>query len=231
MSKIDFSLAITTYNRADRLIPFIEKYQTYKYLNEIYVLDDCSQDYETLNKIKWSDKVKLEQNSTNLGAYKNKLKVLSKTKNDWVLLFDSDNFFEESFLDILQKEKDENGLLEDIIYCPSKATPFNYSSLINILIDKSNWNQLHVKEACFLNTGNMCLSRKAINLLLSNFSTDPIKQPYVECKYMNYLFVKNGFKLKALKDLEYQHAISHDSFYLSHQSYHVYFDSTFNWII
>jgi glycosyltransferase involved in cell wall biosynthesis len=231
MSEVNFSLAITTYNRADRLIPFVEKYQTYKYLDEIIILDDCSEDYQIFNKINWSDKVKIEQNLVNLGAYRNKLRVLSKTKNDWVILFDSDNFFEQTFLDVLQDEKSRNGLSEDIIYCPSKATPFDYSNLADILIDKTLWNQLHAKEACFVNTGNMCLSRKAIDFLLFNFSIDEIKEPFVECKYMNYLFIKNGFKLKAVKGLEYQHAISHDSFYISHQSQHVYFDSTFNWII
>ena len=231
MSEINFSLAITTYNRADRLIPFIEKYQTYKYLDEIFILDDYSDDYQVLSKINWSDKVKIEQNLVNLGAYKNKLRLLSKTKNDWVILFDSDNFFEQSFLDVLQNENIKNGFCENTIYCPSKAIPFDYSNLADIIIDKTNWNQLHAKETCFANTGNMCLSRKAINFLLSNFITDEIKQPFVECKYMNYLFIKNDFKLKPLKGLEYQHAISHDSFYLSHQSQHVHFDSTFNWTI
>lgn len=232
MSEIKFSLAITTYNRADRLIPFVEKYQTYKDLDEILILDDCSNDYEIFKARQWNDNVKIERNLHNLGAYKNKLKVLSKAKNNWVVLFDSDNFFEESFLGILQKENFENGLNEDIIYCPSKALPtFNYSNLSNTIIDKTNWNEIQSREACFINTGNMCLSRKTIDFLLFNVQVDSIQQPFVECKYMNYLFVKNGFKLKVLDGLEYHHAISHDSFYLSHQRQHVYFDSHFNWIL
>lgn len=232
MSKIKFGLAITTYNRADRLIPFVQKYETYDDLDEILITDDCSSDYEAFRKEAWAPKIRVEQNQVNLGAYHNKLKTLSRTRNNWVLLFDSDNFFEKSFLDVLQQENSIQHLDENIIYCPSGALPnFDYSHLSNQIIDKTNWNQIQAKENCFINTGNMLLSRKAINFLLSNLEHDPIKQPFVECKYMNYLFVKNGFKLKVVPGLVYQHAISHDSFYLSHQPYHSHFDSTFNWIL
>ena len=232
MSKIKFSLAITTYNRADRLIPFVQKYETYDALDEILITDDCSSDYEAFKKEAWAPKIIVEYNEVNLGAYQNKLKTLSRTKNDWVLLFDSDNFFEESFLDVLQDENDKTQFDENIIYCPSGALPnFNYSHLADKIIDRSNWNSIQTKETCFANTGNMLLSRKAINFLLSNLERDPIKQPFVECKYMNYLFVKNGFKLKVVPNLVYQHAISHDSFYLTHQQHHQYFDMTFNWTI
>lgn len=225
---VEFSLAITTYNRADRLIPFVKKYETYSDLKEILIMDDCSNDWTAFNNEKWSNKVIIQKNGVNIGAYKNKLNVLSKTSGEWIILFDSDNFFEASFLEVL---KGQSPLDEDVIYCPSKAAPFDYSNLSNLTIDKSNWNEICKREQCFVNTGNMCLSRKAVNFLLENIKTDPVQQPFVECKYMNYLFIKNGFKLKVVEGLEYQHAISHDSFYLSHQSQHVHFDSMFNWTL
>ena len=232
MPKIKFSLALTTYNRADRLISFVQKYETYDDLDEILITDDCSSDYEAFKKETWAPKIRVEQNQINLGAYHNKLKTISRTKNNWVLLFDSDNFFEKSFLDVLQEENNKTPLDENIIYCPSGALPnFDYSHLSDLIVDKSNWNEFHKKENCFINTGNICLSRKAINFLLENVKNDPIQTPFVECKYMNYLFVKNGFKLKVVKNLAYNHAISHDSFYLSHQYHHQYFDMTFNWTI
>lgn len=232
MSETKFSLALTTFNRADRLIPFVQKYETYSDLNEIIITDDCSNDYDAFKKEAWAPKIKIERNDVNLGAYVNKLKTLSKTTNKWVLLFDSDNFFEESFLKILLEEEKNNGLDENIVYCPTEALPnFKYTHLDNLIIDKSNWNTIQKNEACFINTGNICLSQKAIAFLLWNFEHDKIKTPFVECKYMNYLFVKNGFKLKALKGLSYQHAISHDSFYLTHQPFHQHFDSTFDWVL
>lgn len=225
-----FGLALTTYNRADRLIPFLKKYQTYDLIDEIIINDDCSNDYNELLKHFWTDKIKIFKNEINVQAYQNKLIALEKIKNDWCILFDSDNFFDENYLNAAIQEDNLYGLDENIIYCPSAAMPnFDYTHLENILIDKNFWNVNHISEGCLFNTGNILLSKKAINCLLENFKTDSIKTPYVECKYMCYLFLKYGFKLKVVKNMKYYHAISHDSFYMSHKDFHVNFDSNFNW--
>jgi glycosyltransferase involved in cell wall biosynthesis len=227
-----FGLALTTYNRADRLIPFLKKYDNYNLIDEIIVTDDCSNDYEFLIKENWSDKVIIHRNEVNLQAYQNKLKTIEKIKNNWCILFDSDNFFDENYLIAIQEEDILCGLDENIIYCPSAARPnFNYKHLCNIFIDKDFWNKNHIKEGCMLNTGNMLLSKKAITCLLNNFKKDLIKNVFVECKYMNYIFIKNGFRLKVLEKMEYIHSISHDSHYNTYKFYHENFDNNFNWIL
>jgi hypothetical protein len=230
--KCYFSLALTTYNRATQLIPYIEKYCEYEYVNEILISDDCSDDYELLKKQNFSSKVKLYKNDINLMAYKNKLKVLSYVKNNWTLLIDSDNFFDINYIDVLHHEQSSVGLDDNIIYCPVAALPrFTYYDIENIIIDKEFWNKNHYNQGVFFNTGNMCLSKKAISMLISNYEIDLIKNPFVECKYMNYLFLKYGFKLKPLKGMTYQHGLGNDSFYMSHRENHMKFDSTFNWIL
>lgn len=226
------ALALTTYNRADRIIPFLKQYETYSELDEIIITDDCSNDYQVLIKESWNDKVKICNNEYNLQAYQNKLKTLQQIKSDWCILFDSDNFFTQDYIDTLISEDIKNGLDENIIYCPSAALPqFIYRHLNDMTIDKTLWNEKHETEACCFNTGNMLLSKKAISCLLKNFQNDSIKNPYVECKYMNYIFIKNNFKIKIVPNLEYNHAISHDSFYILNSHKHTEFNKTFNWIL
>ena len=225
-------LALTTYNRAERVIPFLKNYQIYPEIDEIIITDDCSNDYGALIKESWDSKVQIHNNQVNLQAYQNKLKTLQQIKSDWCILFDSDNFFNFDYINALNQEDLEYGLDENIVYCPSAALPnFIYTHLENKIIDKNFWNENHINEGCCFNTGNMVLSKKAINCLLENFKTDSIKNPFVECKYMNYIFIKNNFKLKIVKNMTYQHAISNDSFYMLHSNKHTEFDRTFNWIL
>lgn len=227
-----FALALTTYNRADRLIPYLKKYDEYNLIDEIIVTDDCSDDYELLIKETWSPKIVIQKNPINIQAYQNKLKTISQIKNNWCILFDSDNFFDESYLNAIQEENMLYGLDENVIYCPSLAKPnHNYKHLCNIFIDKTFWNKNYFNEGCLFNTGNMLLSKKAINCLIKNFNNDPIKNVFVECKYMNYILIKNGFKLKVLEKMEYYHPVSHDSHYNTYKNFHENFDRSFNWII
>jgi len=226
------SLALTTYNRSDRLIPSMKEYDTYTDLDEIIVIDDCSNDYDLLIKETWSPKTVIYKNEQNIQAYQNKLKVLEKVKNDWCILFDSDNFFEKSYLDAIKEEDNLYGLDENIIYCPSAAKPnHNYKHIVGNMIDKTFWNKNHLQEGCLFNTGNLLISKKGINCLLDNFKIDPIKNAFVECKYMNYILIKNNFKLKVLQNMEYHHPTSHDSHYITYKQHHEHFDNSFNWII
>lgn len=232
MEEIKFSLALTTYNRANILIEFLKKYESYKDLDEIIIIDDCSEDYNQLKQQQWSSKIKIEQNTRNLGVYLNKITALSKTKNDRVLLFDSDNYFEEECLLNLKRECINDNYNSSIIYCAEKAFPnANYSYLSNLLIDKQNWNNFCDVEACFLNTGNQLYSRKAINLLISNLEEDKTNPFAVDSKYINYILVKNGFKLKCTKNFHYSHPISKDSIYILTQKDSEAFHNNFNWKI
>lgn len=227
-----FSLVLTTYKRANGLIPFIKKYESYGDINEIIVIDDCSEDYEILSKESWNQKVKIYTNEKNLGVYLNKLKALSKSKNDRVLLFDSDNFFDEEYLKILKNECYRDNFDEDIVYCASKANPhFDYSHLCNVTIDKVNWNIIHSKERAFINTGNQLHSRKSINCLLENLKQDDTAPFALDCKYVNYILIKNNFKLKCVENLVYEHPISTDSIYLLTAKDSVDFENSFNWHI
>lgn len=229
-----FSLALTTYNRANIIIPYIKRYETYENLNEIIVIDDYSHgsDYDCLKKESWSNKVKIFQNESNVGCYLNKIYALSQTTSNRVLLFDSDNFFEEQYLDILKNILIQDNLNDDMIYCPESALPkFIYNHLTDIIIDKNNWNNLHNKEECFVNTGQQFFSRKAINCLINNIIEDKTNPFATDAKYINYILIKNGFMLKCVKNLKYNHNISSDSIWQNTSKSSGNFNQSFNWII
>lgn len=231
---VKFSLALTTYNRADRLIPSIKKYELYEDLDEIVIIDDFSEDFNILKAQQWSSKVKIKQNQKNLGVYLNKIEALSSTANERVLLFDSDNFFKEDYLKILKQELIKNNFDTSIIYSAEKALPnFDYQkrNLSNLIVDKSNWNTLHLHEGAFLNTGNQFFSREAINCLISNLEKDQTNPFAVDSKYINYILIKNGFKIKCTAGLSYHHAISNDSIYILTEKNSINFHNNFNWTI
>lgn len=226
-----FSLAITTFNRASLLIPKIKKWESYELIDEILISDDCSDDCEILKNHPFTEKVKIFCNPKNLGAYKNKINILQKVKNNWSILLDSDNDFDENYLNSIVTENNINGLNENIIYSPIESRPhFNYDFLKNTIIDKNYWNLYNSSIICgFVNTCNFCISKKAIDILLNNLNDDDTNPIAVDCKYMIYILLKNNFTVKAVENMWYIHAINSDSFYIKNQYESSNFDRSFNW--
>lgn len=230
-----FSLAITTFNRASILIPKIKKWELYELIDEILISDDCSDDCEVLKNHTFTEKVKIFCNSKNLGAYKNKINILQKTKNNWSILLDSDNDFDENYINSIIEENSISGLKEDILYCPTESRPHFYYDCLknNIIIDKNYWNSYHDSSFCgvagFVNTCNFCISKKGIDVLVSNLNIDNTNPIAVDCKYMTYILLKNNFILKPLKNMWYTHAINSDSYYIKNQYESSEFDKFFDW--
>src|SRR5665647_3469478 len=95
-----FSLAITTYNRYNFIEKDLGRYIENKFINEIVINDDSSDDYSKLQKFKnESSKLKLFRNEFNLGVIKNKIKTISLSSNEFVLLLDSDNSISDKVLE------------------------------------------------------------------------------------------------------------------------------------
>ena len=95
----NFSVAIPTYNSSEFLEQCLKGFKNSRYLNEVIIGDDSS-DIKELNSIrnivneannKYRFDVSLVENDENIGAFKNKLKLINLVKNDWVYQIDSDN--------------------------------------------------------------------------------------------------------------------------------------------
>ena len=135
---MSLSLAITTFNRPQMTIKSFEKVLDDHRITEIVILDDASEkeSYEELERlIKELDnkKITLLKNEINLGMSLNKLRAISECSSPWVIIFDSDNVLDTSYLDafdshILHVAINHPTLNpSSVIYCPSGAMPkFDY---------------------------------------------------------------------------------------------------------
>ncbi len=126
-----FSVVIPTYNSSEYLKKCIYGFKNSKFLDEIIVGDDCSKDDE-IDKIKkilndvshyFSFEIKFIENKDNIGAFKNKYKLIQSAKNDWVYQIDSDNIpftkIDTAFEEIILGHKSQM-----FIYYPAKLIQF-----------------------------------------------------------------------------------------------------------
>lgn len=117
------SLVITNYNRTTLLIESFTNVIHDSRIDEILIVDDCSlrEIFDYIDKeTKSMSKVKLIRNNPNKGMALNKAYAISQSKNDWCIIFDSDNVIKSDYIDAFYTLKE---LSENCIYMPSKALP------------------------------------------------------------------------------------------------------------
>ena len=161
------TLAITTYNRTDMVLEAFEKVYDHPLIDEIVIVDDASteENWIGLNRailyadmsVREGSRIKLFRNPVNLGMSRNKAEAISKAKNEWCILFDSDNILYPEYLDSLAACNFED---DGIIYHPQKAEPeHDYSSFS--WIDKTNAKDyLGDRDfRCLLNNSNYVVNR------------------------------------------------------------------------
>ena len=174
-----FSVAIPTYNSSDYIEDCLKGFINSKFVNEIIICDDYSNQEEVVklkNVVsKYLSKdvnIKLFEANSRKGAFDNKFKAISKCKNDFVYQIDSDNIPGKNIDQVLKKylfRLDKN----KIIY-PAKLIQFRkYPRLANIL---KNFNKKY----------QVWLSNEDID-----FDISKIKKSILEEE--NYLIDKNIF--------------------------------------
>ena len=136
-----FSVAIPTYNSSKYLKECIYGFKNSKFIDEIIIGDDCSgiEELKNIKKIiKQANKffnfqIKLIENSQNLGAFKNKYKLIESSRNEWVYQIDSDNVpfsnIDKVISQIILSHKSKM-----FIYYPSRLVQFwKHKKIANIL--------------------------------------------------------------------------------------------------
>lgn len=210
-----YTLAFTTYNSSKYIIEQLKNNYfvlSHDKINEIIIQDDCSDDYDILNKYITDDRVCIFQNSKNLSPLLNRIELLKNCSNDWVFLMDSDNFLEKNIFEKL----DHLNLDSEIIYCPDFAKPnFNFKHFGNKMIDlgaaKEKLENLDMQ--IFLNTGNYLVNKN--NYLNVAKLVDPCFAYWaVDVIYFNFLWLTFGYKLFCVKDYEYIHTMRGDSYWM-----------------
>lgn len=213
------SLCITTYNRYELLMESFAQVLDDDRISEIVIVDDCSTDEiygKVLAAVFDMPKVRLYRNQQNLGMSLNKKRAVELAKNEWVILFDSDNIIAPDYLNNI----DLSDLRNYIIYCPSFARPqFDYRSFSNYEIDQDNVCTFIKKPLAepVLNTCNYLVNR---GRYLSVYEPNP-EMKGTDTIWFNYLWLKAGNSFYVVPGMEYYHRVHEGSGFLADCDYNM----------
>lgn len=217
---MNLSVAITTYCRYDWTIRCIEQLLNDDRIDDFVILDDCSPDgsYSKLNDYyKANPKVTVIQQAFNRKMAANKRDAILLCKNESVLIGDSDNIFDSSYIDAIQKCFP---LQNNVIYCPVIGEPnLNYTPFEGILIDKNNIKD-YIDKPYFSALENTC-----------NYVVN--KMFYAECWKENkevrgidthwhlYNHLKNGGAIFVVPECKYIHTTHDGSEWMKDAAYNM----------
>lgn len=212
------SLCITTYNRVDLTLKSFARILNDARVDDIVIVDDYSSDkvFRELSSKCFSSKISLYRNTENLGMSRNKAKAISFARNEWCIIFDSDNIIDSTYLDALERAE----LFEDTIYMPSAALPnFDFREFSGLLIDQYN-----VKE--YMNTPMFRVALNACNYVvqrekyLATYKHDPtIKGTDTISHNLNHL--KAGGSFYIVPGMTYSHLVHAASGFMEHVDYNM----------
>lgn len=215
------SLCITTYNRFEMTMESFAKVIDDDRISEIVIVDDCSEiDYYDKLAAATLDmpKVRLFRNKKNLGMSLNKKRAVELAKCEWVILFDSDNVIDLSYIDAVLSVPP--GLSPDIIYCPDFAKPrFDYRKYAVHLFNSANAGE-HISDNAvemFFNTCNNVVNRAEY---LRIYEHNPAMKG-TDTIWFNYLWLKAGNSFYVVPGMQYEHRVHDGSGWLADANYNM----------
>lgn len=213
------SVAITNFNRYQCTIDSFAKIIDNDFISEFVIVDDKSTDgsYEKLCEFfKGNKKVKLFQQHFNVNMSRNKRDAIRNCEEPFVLIIDSDNIFDNDFIEALKKET----FNEKIIYCPDFAKPkFNFKKFSGKEYSKENIKELITDSMgnCSANVCNYLVPRK--EYLEVYFHNSEMKA--TDTLWFCYLWLQCGNKFKIVEGMEYEHTTPKDSGYMKDLDYNL----------
>lgn len=210
------SLAVTHFERPDLLREAITRVEGDFRLEEILIVDDCSQDgsWDELVASYWAlPRFKLHRNERNLDCYANKRRAVELATQPWVLLFDSDNVLGPEYLDALGTVL---GWAMDpqTAYLPTFAMPeFDYREFAGLRVTRETVAGLMDRPmfATALNTANYVVNRRSY-LEVWDPAVDPRTADSI---YMNWRWLESGRALRFVEGMEYFHRIHPGSHFMT----------------
>lgn len=221
MNESKISICIPTYERTDMVIRAIEQVIGDKRTNDIVVVDDASnintyymlelklKELEEKSKVK---KIRLERNTVNFDCYKNKSKAISLAKNEYAILFDSDNVLTKDYIDVLYHVQFYQGWDKTTIYTPEFARPaFDFRWLSGTLLDKSNIARYIDQSNCetMLNAANYFVNRDEY-LKAFDGTVDPVTSDSI---YLASRWLERENTIYVTPKLQYDHTLHDGSHY------------------
>ena len=213
-------------NRWDQfLYRYIPEYLKNPYIDEIIICDETGEDAKKITEAFGDNpKVRVFVNEKRLGVFRNKDKVVSLAKNDFVCLMDSDNFAPESYFEVWLAFLNGSQPDNHTIYMPSRTIPqpnhggFDFSKFSGRTYTKDTYKQLYHDGtgAIACNTGNYIVPKKFY------IETEP--GPYLEqfvdhcsaadVRFKNYILWENGGSAIIVPGMDYHHIVHPGSIYL-----------------
>lgn len=225
-----FTLCIPTMERFDNFLSkYLPIYLENPYINEIVITDETGNDVKKIkNAFPNVDKLKLFVNGSRLGPFLNKIRACSLSKNEWIVLIDSDNFASHNYFKIAQEYIETRiGEQKNVILAPSFAKPnFNYSHLNGFIYKNGSFANNNILESqlmksnntsseVLMNTGNYVLNKFLIdNLNLANELENMKYSSACDVIYMNTLmFEQLDLNLHVVEGMHYDHVVHDGSIY------------------
>lgn len=213
-----FTLAITTYERLKLTLESFAKVVDDPRIDEIIILDDCSE-FNLFMMLaqacgQWA-KVKTIRQGQNRGMQQNKADAVAFARNEWVILFDSDNVLTTEYLDSIPEYMDEC-----TIHCPSFARPmFDMRWLEGRIIDREDAKDYADKE-CFhwmINTCNYVVNRDEYAKV---YKHDPEQRGTDTAAFaLRWLEAGNSFYI--MPGAYYDHLVHGGSEFMKHVDYNM----------
>jgi glycosyltransferase involved in cell wall biosynthesis len=207
------SLVITTYNRDTLTINSYSNVIEDDRISEVVIVDDKSNSHyvDKLRRHANHPKIKLFLNQNNLGCYRNKRYAISLASNEYVIILDSDNTIDKSYIDVIYSQEWD---VKKII-APDFAMPhFDYREFSGKVIDKDTVKQYiprgsRTRFDCLINTMNYFVNRDEYLRVwdgnIEPWTADTIYQNYQWLKAGNYIYVAVG--------MQYNHLVHDGSHY------------------
>lgn len=217
------TLAITVLNRYELLLESFAQVIDDPRIDEILIMDDCSS-IEYWNKIKelpkFNPKIKVVRQLENRGMSVNKRDAVFNSKNEWVILFDSDNVIGKDYLDAATMYSNNLDDFKEFILCPSFAKPnFDYrkyqSQAFNGFLIKD-----FIKEPmfnCLMNTCNYVVNRE----FYLNVWSENSNMRASDTIWHNYNHLLNGGVFSVIPDMHYFHRVHKDSGFAKDMEYNM----------
>jgi glycosyltransferase involved in cell wall biosynthesis len=222
------SVCVPNYQRHDILLESFRQVLDDDRVSEVVIMDDCSPNFDQVRSAVDSighAKVRLFHGETNLGTFHNKARAVSKCKEEFCVLVDSDNIISKEYLDVIYSLDWRH----DQVVCPEELIHhrqnmwgetgvfISYSDLagrsINLATCKS---ELTDRMMVMMNTGNFFVPVRGY---LDAFKDNGLDRSVdiTDVGFFNYLFLRRRSEnhLFVCKGLKYIHRVHGGSFYMN----------------
>lgn len=226
------SLCITTYNRYEMTIESFAQVLNDDRIDDIVIMDDASTDgsAERLNMhFRNNEKVSVYQRDKNVGMSRNKHHAIAQAKNEWCIIFDSDNIIGPDYLDAFfsyiggDHANKPYSLKNNTIFCPDFAKPqFDYTVYSQSGVPAfSRFNAgkyiINNDFNCLMNTCNYIVNR---DFYLNTYQYNPDHKAS-DTIWHNYNHLKANGSFHVVPNMQYFHRVHSGSGFLENAKYNM----------